>query len=39
MKRTFARIVSFALSITTLLAVPFAAHAQFPKIEDAVKYR
>lgn len=27
------------LAFTTLLALPFAAHAQFAKVEDAVKYR
>jgi cytochrome c556 len=39
MKRTFARIARIAFTATTLLAVPFTAHAQFAKIEDAVKYR
>lgn len=34
MKRTLTGLV-----LTTLLAVPFAAQAQFAKVEDAVKYR
>jgi cytochrome c556 len=34
MKRTLAGLV-----LTTLLAAPFAAQAQFAKVEDAVKYR
>lgn len=34
MKRTFAGFV-----LMTLFAVPFAAQAQFAKVEDAVKYR
>lgn len=34
MKRTLAGLV-----LTTLFAVPFAAQAQFAKVEDAVKYR
>ena len=34
MKRTLTGLI-----LTTLLAVPFAAQAQFAKVEDAVKYR
>ncbi len=28
-----------SIALITLVAVPFAAHAQFAKVEDAVKYR
>ncbi len=28
-----------ALALTTLFAVPFAAHAQFAKVDDAIEYR
>jgi cytochrome c556 len=34
MKRMFA-----SLALTTLIAIPFSAQAQFAKVEDAVKYR
>ncbi len=34
MKHLFASI-----SLTALIAIPFSAHAQFAKVEDAVKYR